>query len=59
MMSKAKSKSENSNTEIRLYDELRINEFKPFDQSLQFLDQVVENVRGKYELADDDYNILL
>ena len=47
------------NREIRLYDELRINDFKPFNQSLKFLDQVVENVRGKYELADDDYNILL
>jgi len=47
------------NREIRLYDELRINDFKPFNQSLKFLDQVVDNVRGKYELADDDYNILL
>ena len=45
--------------EIRLYDELRINDFKPFNQSLKFLDQVVDNVGGKYEVADDDYNILL
>ena len=47
------------NTEIRLNDELRINDFKPFNQSLKFLDQVVQNVRGKYDLADDDYNILI
>ena len=47
------------NTEIRLYDELRIKDFKPFNQSLKFLDQVVQNVRGKYDLADDDYNILI
>ena len=47
------------NREIRLYDELRINDFKPFNQSLKFLDQVVDNVGGKYEVADDDYNILL
>jgi len=47
------------NTEIRLYDELRINDFKPFNQSLKFLDQVVQNVGGKYDLADDDYNILI
>ena len=47
------------NREIRLHDELRINDFKPFNQSLKFLDQVVDNVRGKYELADVDYNILL
>ena len=55
----SKAKSEKSNTEIRLYDELSINDFKPFNQSLKFLDQVVDNVRGKYELADDDYSILL
>ena len=47
------------NREIRLYEELKINDFKPFNQSLKFLDQVVDNVRGKCELADDDYNILL
>ena len=32
------------NNKIRLYDELRINDFTPFNQSLRFLDQVVDNV---------------
>ena len=30
------------NREIRLYEELKINNFTPFNQSLKFLDQVVE-----------------
>ena len=48
-----------TSSDLRLYDELRIKDFKPFNQSLKFLDQVVQNVRGKYDLADDDYNILI